>query len=288
MDHSNSYFAYGAGAAPAFDGFETYEEAGGRSGVTAFLPDYELCFLGVPGSSGGGVLALKARKGQVVPGRILRKPRAFSPNCPLVSKVVLTPDGGVVQLPLYMPEPVARRQARAPDEGYLAALRAYRRTLNLENSALDASARGERSREIFANLFVYGTLMRGECRFRILTEECGIENIEPGSVPGRLLDLGAYPGMIDDSGDNARVLGEMCTLLDPGRAFSILDEVEDFLGWESQSSMYERILTRVDLDGGAQQVAWTYRLAAIPPNARELAGGDWRARTLKSTDSGVG
>ena len=129
-----------------------------------------------------------------------------------------------------------------------------------------------------ATLFVYGTLMRGECRFSILEHDCGLEALCEGAVRGRLLSLGAYPGVVALSTAKSWVHGEFCMLREPNKAFKVLDEVEDFLGWNDPSSMYERVLAKVRMPDGSTPLAWTYRLAIPWKLLPEISGGDWRRR----------
>lgn len=74
-------------------------------------------------------------------------------------------------------------------------------------------------------LFVYGTLKEGHLRSRMWPH--APQSIEPAIVRGRLLDLGAYPGLIE--GDEW-VLGELWTLAENHmpRTLAVLDEVEGY------------------------------------------------------------
>lgn len=74
-------------------------------------------------------------------------------------------------------------------------------------------------------LFVYGTLKQGHLRSRMWPH--APQSIEPAMVRGRLLDLGAYPGLIE--GDEW-VLGELWTLAEGHvpRTLAVLDQVEGY------------------------------------------------------------
>jgi gamma-glutamylaminecyclotransferase len=57
-------------------------------------------------------------------------------------------------------------------------------------------------------LFVYGTLMRGECRHYLLVKECFLGEVR--TAPGyRLLHLGDYPGLIEADREGKSILGEL-------------------------------------------------------------------------------
>ncbi len=74
-------------------------------------------------------------------------------------------------------------------------------------------------------LFVYGTLKEGHLRSSMWPH--APQSIEPAMVRGRLLDLGAYPGLIE--GDEW-ILGELWTLAEHHmpRTLAVLDEVEGY------------------------------------------------------------
>jgi len=60
-------------------------------------------------------------------------------------------------------------------------------------------------------LFVYGTLMQGLPLHHLIAGRC--EFVGEGTVTGRLLDLGRYPGAVPERPGNVR--GEVYRLLDP-------------------------------------------------------------------------
>ena len=129
--------------------------------------------------------------------------------------------------------------------------------------------------ELCSALFVYGTLMRGECRHPHLARGGGFERIAAARAPGVLLDCGEYPGLVP-SGDGERVTGELVWLSDPERAIAVLDEVEGFNGFGRADSWYGRALVEAEVDGEFH-LAWTYTwlgrtdLPCIP-------SGNWRTR----------
>jgi gamma-glutamylcyclotransferase (GGCT)/AIG2-like uncharacterized protein YtfP len=81
-------------------------------------------------------------------------------------------------------------------------------------------------------LFIYGTLMPG---LRLEAQMHGARFIGPAQVPGRLVDVGRYPGLL--SGDGA-VSGEVYEVDDPHLAR--LDEVEDMVPGDRAASQYWR------------------------------------------------
>ncbi len=116
-------------------------------------------------------------------------------------------------------------------------------------------------------LFVYGTLMTGECRHQLL-QAGEIESITAASVSGVLFDLGEYPGII---------LSPECTVYGEFIAFKCLEAILNRLD-EEEGPEYRRELLSVNLLDGRKRSAWAYLLASAPKHARLIPSGDWRAR----------
>jgi gamma-glutamylcyclotransferase (GGCT)/AIG2-like uncharacterized protein YtfP len=104
-------------------------------------------------------------------------------------------------------------------------------------------------------LFVYGTLCAGSShpmasflagRARLLGE---------ASSAGRVLDLGEYPGLVDDEDPDQRVAGELWELLAPsGPTLAALDDYEG-----CAEGLFERVRRAVSSESvGAPQLAWVY------------------------------
>jgi len=103
-----------------------------------------------------------------------------------------------------------------------------------------------RTRPVTQRLAVYGTLRRADG----MQEKLGVAALlrfeRACVIPGRLIDLGAYPGLIEAEG---RVPGELFQVLDP-TAWPILDEYE--------GEEYERRRT-VLLEPRAEAWVYVYR-----------------------------
>ena len=109
-------------------------------------------------------------------------------------------------------------------------------------------------------LFVYGTLMSGQCRHHHIQNY--VDFLGERSVQGTLVHLGAYPGLLLEG--HGRVFGELYSVVDPDKLWPLLDGVE--------GSEYERKLVDV---GGA--MAWTYVLAQTG-DWPVIASGRWLER----------
>lgn len=113
-------------------------------------------------------------------------------------------------------------------------------------------------------LFVYGTLMRGLPLHRAMAG--GATFLGHGSVRGRLLDLGRYPGLVDGQG---RVRGELYRVERP-ELLRALDREEGY--------NFVRRRGAVTLDDGRRARAWLYRYRGPRERAVPIPGGDWRRR----------
>jgi gamma-glutamylcyclotransferase (GGCT)/AIG2-like uncharacterized protein YtfP len=127
-------------------------------------------------------------------------------------------------------------------------------------------------------LFVYGTLMssasgrlgRAE-RARLYREG---HSLGPASTPGRLYDLGCYPGMTDPLVADERVHGEAVKLANPAATFLWLDAYEEIRPGAAGSE-YRRAERPVRLASGIETVAAVYLYAGDLGKARHLPEGRW-------------
>jgi len=104
--------------------------------------------------------------------------------------------------------------------------------------------------------------MRGYALHRVLA--AGATLLAPGTVRGRLLDLGRYPGLVEGAG---RVSGEVYRLDDP-ELLPVLDREEGY--------NFERQRAVVTLAGGRRVRAWLYRYRGPRERARPILDGDYR------------
>lgn len=119
-------------------------------------------------------------------------------------------------------------------------------------------------------LFVYGTLrptLAAGGHARLVHD---LEVVGPATVPGTLLDLGDYPGLIAGEG---LVRGELLRIVDAAR-LQALDDYEECGGPEPLFRR-ERMVAR--LSDGTTVDAWGYRYARPQRAATIIAGGDYAA-----------
>lgn len=119
-------------------------------------------------------------------------------------------------------------------------------------------------------LFVYGTL-RPEASPAALRESLArLRRVGPARLPGRLYDLGPYPGAVPDERCDTLVRGEVLGLPPEPDLLARLDAYE--------GSEFERVRRRVLLDSGRSCLCWVYAYAGDPGRAPLVASGDYLTR----------
>jgi gamma-glutamylcyclotransferase (GGCT)/AIG2-like uncharacterized protein YtfP len=117
-------------------------------------------------------------------------------------------------------------------------------------------------------LFIYGTLMPG---LRLEAEMQGARFVSAAQVPGRLVDLGRYPGLLQGDG---QVTGEVYEVDDAHLAR--LDGVEGVVPGDRAASQYWREEVMV-LNGPLQgQPVQTYVYKRPVDGCTPIAHGDYR------------
>ena len=115
---------------------------------------------------------------------------------------------------------------------------------------------------------VYGTLRLPAVRRRLGLAAVLVPR-GPCRLPGRLVDLGAYPGLVPGAGT---VVGELLEVT-TAEALATLDAYE---GWDP-AAPHESLFRReqIELVDPAGRRAWAYLYNRDPATARPIDGGDW-------------
>lgn len=251
----------------------------------AWLPDHELAFHYHSRPRGGGAADVRERVGAAVPGALFECDEAAWAALDHKEgggrtyerrRVVVLDAQGEEQVATTYRVTDAYRQDRhvPPTPEYVAIVERGLRALGHPIAHLESAARSLGGDPFPDAVFVYGTLLRGELRAPLLDRHGAHAHAE-AEVPGALVDLGEYPGLVAGPG---RVRGELVRLGDPEAALAQLDEVEDFLGYGRDGSMYRRVVLRARRADGSTEIAWTYRYLGPPEEGRLLESGDWRRR----------
>lgn len=278
------YFAYGSNLDDPDRRARTTPDPLTRVVGPAWLPDHALAFGYASMSRGGGVLDVRPHVGSLVPGVLYEirngglktlDHKEGHPSCyRRRNVVVLTEDGGMMEALTYEVVAERRRPFVPPTEDYLQVVRRGYRTHGLPQEILEAAARGEPAGWHLHGLFAYGTLMRGEGLHHHVRDILSCALL--ASAPGRIVDLGAFPGWVPPHGPEDRVSGEFFLLENAEEAIRRLDRVEGCRGYGSADALYVRRLVRVDVGEGRLRPAWTYVLVAQRSDATPIPGGDSR------------
>ena len=126
----------------------------------------------------------------------------------------------------------------------------------------------ERVGQRVAILFAYGTLRRGAPMHGLL--EGRTRWIGPASVAGRLLDLGAFPGLVAPAAPGDRVHGDLFAIAEAQR-HELLDALDRYEG-----ASFERVEETVDGPDGPAR-AWVYVYRGEVDGHPVVAGGDYLA-----------
>src|SRR4026209_2263583 len=103
-------------------------------------------------------------------------------------------------------------------------------------------------------LFIYGTLLPDLVRPPLDTLVAKMTRLGPATVPGRLYDLGPYPGLVLDEAA-PDVHGELFALPeDP----AVLESLDDYEG----SCLYRRVECRATAANGETTACWVYECHA--------------------------
>lgn len=128
-------------------------------------------------------------------------------------------------------------------------------------------------------LFVYGTLMtaaRGRLgavqRARLSLKGT---SLGAATIAGRLINLGAYPGLLEPAGPDDVVHGELFRLDRPDEVISWLDSYEGIPEEPTPQDEYVRVLVPARLVSGEEVAAWVYRYRGTSRDFPIIASGRW-------------
>lgn len=130
-------------------------------------------------------------------------------------------------------------------------------------------------------LFAYGTLRRGLAPKRVQPLVRELQWIGAGSAPGRLYDLGDYPGAIFDTSAETQIAGDVFALpQDAGELLEQLDVYEGFSAADIANSLFVRLRAAVRLADGREIDCWAYRYNREVGQASLMAAGDYAQRAM--------
>ena len=120
-------------------------------------------------------------------------------------------------------------------------------------------------------LFAYGTLRRGAPMHQLV--EGRATWLGPASVVGRLVDLGAFPGLVPAQDPSDRVHGDLFGIAD-AQCDELIDALDRYEG-----ASFERVQQAVDGPDGPA-LAWLYVYRGAVDGRGVVPGGDYLAERL--------
>ncbi|NNE17654.1 MAG: hypothetical protein HKN10_04165, partial [Myxococcales bacterium] len=229
----------------------------------------------------GGALDVRPRRGTTIPGALFRvrdwqgldaKEGVSGGYYRHVSVTALTDDGRAHPATTYRVCDARVGSFVAPSPAYRQmVMRGLSRFGHRHDGFLEAAINAPASASLSA-IFAYGTLMRGERSHELLASQV-LRAHSPARVgDAALLQIDWYPGLVLSEGGT--VFGELYELHDIATALQELDSYEDFMGYESASSLYRRSLVRSVTSSGST-LAWTYIFLGDAGQFPLIPSGRW-------------
>ena len=121
-------------------------------------------------------------------------------------------------------------------------------------------------------LFVYGTLMNQETEPALsLMKGCSFSS--KGKFPGKLYDLGEYPGaVLSKAGEVCVVFGDVVVMHSPAETLKVLDEYEGFGYDQEQPNLFIRELVKIETVAGEIE-CWVYLYNLPIEGVRQIKSG---------------
>ena len=113
-------------------------------------------------------------------------------------------------------------------------------------------------------LFVYGTLLKYFNNEVMQSLKNSLEYLSHGELQGRLIDLGEYPALIEDTTGNVK--GEVYRVADTDKVFEVLDE------YEGEEYSREKKLVRLDTNNKIRCWVYVYRQKPKPEHEKIMSG----------------
>lgn len=134
------------------------------------------------------------------------------------------------------------------------------------------------------HLFVYGTLRRAIAPSKDLRHLLHHEAVFLGSatVPGRLYDIGSYPGLILSDNPVEIVKGEHYKIKDNRVVLNTFDQYEGCVEPFPKPWEYQRVQTVITTDGGVEVLSWLYTYQWEVKEEMRIKSGDYLEFLSKS------
>jgi gamma-glutamylcyclotransferase (GGCT)/AIG2-like uncharacterized protein YtfP len=124
-------------------------------------------------------------------------------------------------------------------------------------------------------LFVYGTLLPQRAPPQLRDDIARLKAVGTGLMPGRLYDLGDFPGAVDDCTLASGVVGRVFELPEDDALLQRLDAYEGYVPGDAQTSLFVRETRPIELADGRKLECWVYLYNRDPGQAPLVPGGKY-------------
>jgi len=230
----------------------------------AWLPDHEPVFHYRSRLRKGGALDVRPSRGTAIPGALFRvhdwegldaKEGVSGGYYRRISVTALTDDGCAHSATTYCVCDERVGGFVPPEPAYREIVTRGLSRFGHRHDAFLAAAAGVSASPGPAAIFTYGTLMHGERNHDLLASQVRHAHGSARVAGASLIHIDWYPGLV--LRDGGLVYGELYEVDDVCATLEVLDSYEDFLGYESEGSLYRRSLVNAATNGGSVR-AWTY------------------------------
>ena len=252
---------------------------------SAFLPSYRLKFhYYSSGRKGGAADIVEADLGNIVPGVLFelddntlklmdRKEGVKSKSYRRKQVHVVTLDGRIIEALTYVVcDESIQNKFIQPTAEYAELIRNGLSRRGLPIEFLDAAITPQNSDSELNRIFVYGTLMNGESRHSAI-DYPDIKFVGRASSKGRLMHVSDFPGLIFN--DTKQVFGEIYQCQKVSQTLNKLDQIEGFYGYQHDGSLFNRIISKVELNN---EFIWAWTYLFNRAEGEEILSGNWHDR----------
>ena len=244
-------------------------------------PDHKLAFTKYSLGRRGGVLDLLYSIGHVTTvalfyanetGLELLRKKEGVPQHYVEKEISVIDAGGVeIRASTYVVASEKREQFVRPSEDYLGICKEGFEQLGICTNELEAASENKKI-EPLSGLFSYGSLMRDEPRFPVVSKY-GLSCALTAFCFGSLTTNGKYPALNLDGEGFSR--GDYFVSRDMASLLAITDQIEGFRGFGSKQNLFRRTCVPVDVGGLGQRFAWVY--VKNEEFNTKLLKNDWRS-----------
>ena len=125
-----------------------------------------------------------------------------------------------------------------------------------------------------SHIAVYGTLRPGQRAGEIMSSLDNVAYVSPCVIPGRIYNLGTFPGLKEEDGTVVGDLFSVSTNTSMINALALLDRYEGYLEGRERNLYIRKAIKLIH----PELYAWVYVYAHETQLVSLIPNGDWRTR----------